>query len=1101
MSVTPLDSVLRHLRDLTAGAGSADHTDGQLLQRFVNRADQAAFASLVQRHGPMVLGVLRRLLRQEQDAEDAFQATFLVLARKAAGIGKQNSVGSFLHGVAVRLALKARTAAARRRFHERQVLPMTHSAPAPDLAWQELQTVLDDEVQNLPERYRAPFVLCCLEGKTKLEAARQLGWPHGTVSGRLARARTHLRNRLLRRGMALSALALATLVEERTVAAVPPALAAAAVHAALPGTAAGTVSARVAELAEGVTGVLVGTRLRLVLGAILLLALLGAGTGLVARHSLPAPAATDDEPSTPSAVVDTNQPAVDRQGDPLPEGVLARLGTVRFREVGWGSVAAYLLDGKRLVTGSGGATLHVWDTATGKRLRELDNGNKGAVWALAVAPNGKLLAAGCTDHLIHLWDPDTGKEIRHLTGHKDFVHAVAFAPDGGRLVSGGKDGTVRLWDVATGMEMRKLGPLATEVECVAISPDGTMLVTGGDKERPRVWDLATGKELQPMDGQPGEPRSLAFSPDGKLLAVGTRQLTVAWWDVASRKVLHQEALAAKSFTDYMTVAFSPTGKVLASACFDGLVRLWDPATGKELARRDSGQGMLGTVTFSPDGKTLAVGGAGSICLRDAATLEDRLPWEGHRGGVNAVSFSPDGKTLASGGGDRTVILWDWRARKERCRLVGHEGDVSCLAFSPDGKRLASGENIVGHGALLWDTATGEELRRLTTVHFGIRGVAWSPDGKTLAAACEDRAIRLWEVETGREVGRLVGHDKEQPFINAVSFSPDGKLLASAGMDQAILIWDVSRLREVRKLLGHQQQVAGVTFSPDGRLLASCSWDQSVRLWEVATGRRLCVLPVDGSQPAFVTFSADGRFLATAEYGSRARLWQVATGRQVGRVANGGTTLAFAPDGKVLAGGEHDSTILLWDLPGLLRGPREPVPELSPRDLDQCWTDLAGRDAEKAYQALGRLVTAPAQSLSFLRERLQKTRPADRELRQRLAQLIAQLDSDQFERREKATEELARLGVDAEPALWRALEGRPTAEARRRLQRLLDDLGGPDATPDRLRAGRALLVLEQIGRPEARGLAEDLATGTEGAWLTREARATAVRLRRAEAIQP
>jgi RNA polymerase sigma factor (sigma-70 family) len=1103
MSAIPLASVLRRLGRLAAVTGG-QATDGELLQRFLGRRDEAAFAALVQRHGPMVLGVVRRVLRHEQDAEDAFQAAFLVLARRAAVIRRHNSVGSWLHGVALRVARKARVAAARRRSHERHARAMTQSPPEADLAWQELQALLDEEVQRLPEKYRTPFVLCCLEGKTKDEAARQLGWPAGTVSGRLARAREWLRERLRRRSVVLSAAALGTLLAGKAVpGAVPPALAAAAVRAALAGPTAGAVSARAADLAGAVLRATALGKLRLATGVALALTLLAAGLALCARQALPGPAGPGGGAGTPAAPADDPRPAADRQGDPLPEGVRARLGTVRFRGAGWGSVVAYLPDGKRLVTGSrsGGAALDLWDTATGQRVGELDNGNKGTVWALALAPGGKLLAAGGTDHLIHLWDLDAGKEVRHFTGHQDFVQSVAFAPDGKWLASGARDRTVRLWDVATGTELRKLGPLDAEVGCVAVSPDGKLLVTGGNKERPRVWDPATGQELPALEGQPGESRSLAFSPDGRRLAVGTRQLTVAWWDVGSRKLLHEHSLAPGSYTDYMGVAFSPDGKVLAGACFDGQVRLWDPATGKEIARRDSGQGMLGVVTFSHDGKTLALGGVVSVCLRDAATLEDRLPWQGHRGAVNAVGFSPDGKTLASGGGDRTVILWDWPAGKERRRLVGHEGDVSCLAFAPDGNRLASGEDVVGHGVWLWDTRTGKELRRFATSPFGVRGVAWSPDGKTLAGACEDGTVRLWEVETGIELGRFEGH---QPFVNAVAFAPDGKLLASAGMDRAILFWDVSRRREVRRLLGHQDRVDRVVFSPDGRLLASCSWDRSVRLWEVATGRRLCVLPAEQSQLAFVTFSPDGRLLATAEYAAdpKARLWEVATGREVGRVEHHGTALAFAPDGKVLAGGQYDSTVLLWDVPGLLRRPRGPVAELSPGDLDQCWADLAGRDGEKAYQALGRLVTAPGQSVPFLSERLQKARPAGPELRERLARLIADLDSDRFERREKATEELAKLGSDAEPALWRALEGRPSPETRHRLQRLLDDVGGPDASPDRLRTGRALLVLEQIGSREACRLVEDLAAeGEEGAWLTREARAARDRLRKRAEGEP
>jgi RNA polymerase sigma factor (sigma-70 family) len=367
MSAILFASVLRRLGRLAAAGEAAQASDGQLLQRFLSRHDEAAFAALVQRHGPMVLGVVRRVLKQEQDAEDAFQAAFLVLARRAAAIAKQNSVGSWLHGVALRVALKAKVAAARRRWHERQALPMTHPSPEADLAWQELQAVLDEELQRLPETYRAPFVLCCLEGKSKAEAARELGWTSGTVSGRLARARERLRARLRRRGVALSAAALATLLAGKALsAAVPPALADTAVRAAtasLPGAAAGAASARAASLAEGVIRGMALTKLRVATGAVLVLALLAGGAGLLARHALVATGAAAGGLAPPAPDGAADRPVVDRQGDPLPEGVAARLGTVRFREGGWVDSVAFSPDGKALLASSnGGAAAGTMET-------------------------------------------------------------------------------------------------------------------------------------------------------------------------------------------------------------------------------------------------------------------------------------------------------------------------------------------------------------------------------------------------------------------------------------------------------------------------------------------------------------------------------------------------------------------------------------------------------------------------------------------------------------------------------------------------------------------------------------------------------------------
>src|SRR5205807_5146944 len=175
-----------------------------------------AFAVLVQRHGPAVLGVCRRVLGHEQEAEDAFQATFLVLARRAGLIAKHESVGSWLYGVALRVAQKARAGLVRRQKRETQLHDLAALEPAPDWIWREIQPVLDEEIGRLPARYKAPFILCHLQGKSNAEAARELGCRPGTIFSRLARARGLLRTRLTRRGLALSAGMLGSILAENT---------------------------------------------------------------------------------------------------------------------------------------------------------------------------------------------------------------------------------------------------------------------------------------------------------------------------------------------------------------------------------------------------------------------------------------------------------------------------------------------------------------------------------------------------------------------------------------------------------------------------------------------------------------------------------------------------------------------------------------------------------------------------------------------------------------------------------------------------------------------------------------------------------------------
>jgi RNA polymerase sigma factor (sigma-70 family) len=301
-----LGPVVRHIRDLTARRADEGRTDGELLRAFLNEGDQPAFTALVRRHSPLVLNVCRRVVRQEQDAEDACQATFLLLARRAVSIRKQESLACWLHGVAYRMATEARRAAGRRRKHEGRARPAAVTDPAWSAAWQEVQTLLDEEVQRLPAIYREPFVLCCLENLSTEEAARRLGAKKGTVCSRLGRARQHLQRRLARRGIALTAvLAALALPGARSAAAPPPGWLAATVGAAtaLVSCRAPTTlpaSARAVALYERVYKTMFVSKVQTVLAVVAAgLLLIGSGAALVAAMSPDPPAAPP--PSPPAA--------------------------------------------------------------------------------------------------------------------------------------------------------------------------------------------------------------------------------------------------------------------------------------------------------------------------------------------------------------------------------------------------------------------------------------------------------------------------------------------------------------------------------------------------------------------------------------------------------------------------------------------------------------------------------------------------------------------------------------------------------------------------------------------------------------------------------
>jgi RNA polymerase sigma factor (sigma-70 family) len=303
-------------------------TDRELLDHFVRHRDEEAFAVLLHRHGPMVLGVCRRLLRDAHAAEDAFQATFIVLARRAGTISWRDTVGDWLYQVARRTARKAAAAAALRQAHEEAAAHRRPTVSQPDLAAQELYAVLDEELQRLPVKYRRPVVLCCLERSTLAEAARQLGWPLGTLASRLARGRELLRGRLARRGFLCAAAALVLGEGANPLsAAVPAALTEVTLQAALESPRGVSLPAKAAaRLARVVVRDLARARFRMTLVAVLCLTLMGTAAAATFPHCAHRPQATgealpqtaNDESPAPKVHPETDGPrSTDRSGHPL----------------------------------------------------------------------------------------------------------------------------------------------------------------------------------------------------------------------------------------------------------------------------------------------------------------------------------------------------------------------------------------------------------------------------------------------------------------------------------------------------------------------------------------------------------------------------------------------------------------------------------------------------------------------------------------------------------------------------------------------------------------------------------------------------------------
>lgn len=286
MSTNQMNKLIQTLHKVLLGQDAATMTDGQLLDYFVSRRDEVALDTLVRRHGPIIWGVCHRVLRNHHDAEDAFQATFLVLVRKAASIVPREMVGNWLYGVANQTALKARDTSAKRQSRERQMANLPETAATDQNLWQDLKPMLDQELRNLPAKYRAVILLCDLDGMTRKEAARQLGCPEGTVAGRLAQARAMLAKRLARHGFAVTGGSLATILAQDAAASVPASVLSATIKtavlvAASQGAMTSAVSSKVAVLTNGVVNAMMMTKVKKATIAVLAFGLIAMGGTLL----------------------------------------------------------------------------------------------------------------------------------------------------------------------------------------------------------------------------------------------------------------------------------------------------------------------------------------------------------------------------------------------------------------------------------------------------------------------------------------------------------------------------------------------------------------------------------------------------------------------------------------------------------------------------------------------------------------------------------------------------------------------------------------------------------------------------------------------------
>jgi len=511
--------------------------------------------------------------------------------------------------------------------------------------------------------------------------------------------------------------------------------------------------------------------------------------------------------------------------------------------------------------------------------------------------------------------------VMTLLGDKERVYDLTFAPDGKRFISAGRDGTVKVWNAGDGTELMTLSGHKDIVMSAIFSPDGKRIASVSRDKTIKIWDSQSGKELKTLVGDDGlfNPNRgpIAFSPDSKRIASGGQNNSIKIWDA-------DEGAEIRTLNGHENwlycLVFTLDGERIISGSRDKTIRVWDVSTGKQLMVLKGHESGIGDIAISPDGKRIvSVSADKTARLWDLETGTSLMTLDRLSGMVGSVAFSPDGTRIVTGGesgrigGSGIVKVLDAGSGAELATFLGHLRRVTGVDFSLDGKRIVSGS--LDGTIKIWEPGVDRTAPVILKGRHSDK-IRFSSDGKYILTG--GKTITVWDAVTHKELMNIdeAGGD--------VSFSPDSKrIIAADGNDIKVL--DASSGKKLMTLSGHDKAIWALSYSPDGTRIASAGLDKTVRIWNANTGSEIRTLRGHGDSPlmadfispvASVAFSPDGKLVASGSYDYTVKLWDVETGAELMTIDKHSSLVndvAFSPDGKRIASASSDSTIRVCDV--------------------------------------------------------------------------------------------------------------------------------------------------------------------------------------------